>query len=121
MSDGAREILARKKNLRVLIAPPPGTADLDLRRIEDGFVAQRRDEVGLPPAGKMPENWESVGERPLTADLLEELRFAWTVVAHTKSNAIVVVNDRAAVGIGAGDQSRVGAAKRALARHDPAR
>jgi phosphoribosylaminoimidazolecarboxamide formyltransferase/IMP cyclohydrolase len=116
VTEGAREILARKKNLRVLVAPEPTNADLDLRRIEDGFVAQFRDEVGLPGAGKMPSNWESVGERPLSADLLDELRFAWTVVAHTKSNAIVVVRDRAAVGIGAGDQSRVGAAGRALAQ-----
>ncbi len=116
VTDGAAEILARKKNLRVLVAPAPANADLDLRRIEDGFVAQRRDTVGLPGSGKVPDGWESVGERPLSADLLDELRFAWTVVAHTKSNAIVVVKDRAAVGIGAGDQSRVGAARRALAQ-----
>jgi phosphoribosylaminoimidazolecarboxamide formyltransferase/IMP cyclohydrolase len=45
-----------------------------------------------------------------------DLRFAWTIAAHTKSNAIVVAKDRAAVGVGAGDQSRVGAAERALAR-----
>ena len=116
VTDGAAEILARKKTLRVLVAPAPANADLDLRRIEDGFVAQRRDTVGLPGSGKVPDGWESVGERPLSADLLDELRFAWTVVAHTKSNAIVVVKDRAAVGIGAGDQSRVGAARRALAQ-----
>jgi phosphoribosylaminoimidazolecarboxamide formyltransferase/IMP cyclohydrolase len=116
VTDGAREILERKKNLRVLIAEVPRNADLDLRRIEDGFVAQRRDKLGMPSAGKMPEGWESVGERPLTPDLLLDLGFAWTVAAHTKSNAIVVAKDRAAVGIGAGDQSRVGAAKRALAQ-----
>ncbi len=116
VTDGAKEILGRKKNLRVLVAPAPRGGDLDMRRIEDGFVAQRRDQVDLPLAGKMPETWESVGERPVTDDLLNDLRFAWTVAAHTKSNAIVVVNDRAAVGIGAGDQSRVGAAKRALAQ-----
>ncbi len=116
VADGAQEILARKKNLRVLTAAAPKSNDLDLRRIEDGFVAQRRDELGLPMPGKMPTGWESVGERPLSADLLLDLHFAWTVVAHTKSNAIVVVKDRAAVGIGAGDQSRVGAAERALAQ-----
>ncbi len=116
VSDGAREILARKKNLRVVVAPAPAGTDLDLRRIEDGFVAQLRDDVALPRPGNMPANWESVGERPVSDDLLTELRFAWIVAAHTKSNAIVVVKDRAAVGIGAGDQSRVGAAKRALAQ-----
>ena len=48
--------------------------------------------------------------------LLADLEFAWTVAAHTKSNAIVIANNRAAVGVGAGDQSRVGAAERAIAR-----
>jgi phosphoribosylaminoimidazolecarboxamide formyltransferase/IMP cyclohydrolase len=114
VDDAAREIFAAKRNLRVLKAPPPGAEDLDLRRLEHGFVVQRRDRVGLPVSGKMPENWESVGERPLDADMLTDLHFAWKVVAHTKSNAIVVAKDRAAVGIGAGDQSRVGAANRAL-------
>lgn len=114
VADEAGELFASKKNLRVLVAPPPGDGDLDLRRIEQGFVVQHRDRVGLPIAGKMPENWESVGERPLTADMLIDLQFAWAVVAHTKSNAIVIARDRAAVGIGAGDQSRVGAANRAL-------
>ncbi|MCP4308291.1 MAG: bifunctional phosphoribosylaminoimidazolecarboxamide formyltransferase/IMP cyclohydrolase [bacterium] len=116
VADGAIEILARKKNLRVLVAKPPGNDDLDLRRLEHGFVAQDRDQLDLPLPGKLPADWESVGDRPLSADLLIELRFAWTVAAHAKSNAIVVVRDRAAVGIGAGDQSRVGAAQRALAQ-----
>ncbi len=110
----AREILASRKNLRVLVATPPGDQDLDLRRLEHGFVAQRRDKVGLPVTGKMPENWDSVGERPLSPDMLSDLQFAWKVVAHAKSNAIVISKDRAAVGIGVGDQSRVGAANRAL-------
>jgi len=114
VDDDAAELLASKKNLRVLVAPPPGDGDLDLRRIEHGFVVQHRDQVGLPISGKMPGKWESVGERPLTADMLVDLQFAWAVVAHTKSNAIVIAKDRAAVGIGAGDQSRVGAATRAL-------
>ncbi len=114
VDEGARAILARKKNLRLLVAPPPAATDLDLRRIEGGFVAQRRDQVDTSRPGKLPAEWESVGERPLSTDQLVDLRFAWTVAAHTKSNAIVVAKDRAAVGIGAGDQSRVGAAERAL-------
>jgi len=114
--ENARAVLGRKKNLRVLVAPAPDGSDLDLRRIEHGFVAQRRDVVELPFPPRMPETWESVGERPVDADQLVDMLFAWTVVAHTKSNAIVVVKDRAAVGIGAGDQSRVGAAGRALAQ-----
>ena len=110
----AGEVLGRKRNLRVLVAPPPTGGDLDLRRIDNGFVAQTRDTLQLAKPGKLPPEWESVGEQPLTADLLTDLRFAWIVAAHTKSNAIVVARDRAAVGVGAGDQSRVGAAERAL-------
>ncbi|MDJ0922987.1 MAG: bifunctional phosphoribosylaminoimidazolecarboxamide formyltransferase/IMP cyclohydrolase [Acidimicrobiia bacterium] len=114
VTDGAAEILSRKENLRVLTAPPPEGDDLDMRRVEHGFVAQQRDEVVKTKPGKLPEEWESVGERPLSTDLLIDLRFAWIVAAHTKSNAIVVARNRAAVGIGAGDQSRVGASERAL-------
>ena len=46
--------------------------------------------------------------------MLDELRLAWTVTAHCKSNSIVIVKDGAAVGIGVGDQSRVGAAEQAV-------
>lgn len=116
VSGGAAEILERKRNLRVLVAPPPTGGDLDLRRIDRGFVAQRRDRLELSLPGSLPDHWESVGERPLSADLLIDLRFAWIVAAHTKSNAIVVARNRAAVGIGAGDQSRIGAAQRALSQ-----
>jgi phosphoribosylaminoimidazolecarboxamide formyltransferase/IMP cyclohydrolase len=116
ISDGAAEILRRKKNLRVLIAPTLRGDDLDMRRIENGFVAQRRDQVVKVKPGRLPDAWESVGERPLSTDVLIDLRFAWIVAAHAKSNAIVIAKNRTAVGIGAGDQSRVGAARRALAQ-----
>ncbi len=115
VAPGAATILSSKRNLRVLVATPPTIGDLDLRRIEDGFVAQYRDRTDMPQPGTLPAAWESVGERPLSPDLLIDMRFAWIVAAHTKSNAVVVARDRAAVGIGAGDQSRVGAA----ASHGP--
>lgn len=114
VSSGGAEIFAGKKNLRILVAQPPTGGDLDLRRIDHGFVAQRRDQLDMPAPGQMPKEWESVGERPLSTDILVDLHFAWIVAAHTKSNAIVVARDRAAVGVGAGDQARVGAARRAL-------
>jgi phosphoribosylaminoimidazolecarboxamide formyltransferase/IMP cyclohydrolase len=76
---------------------------------------QERDRVA--PAGEaLPEEWKVVSARQPTAEEVSDLRFAWTVAAHTKSNAIVVAKDRAAIGVGAGDQSRIGAAERALAR-----
>jgi phosphoribosylaminoimidazolecarboxamide formyltransferase/IMP cyclohydrolase len=105
----AREILASRTNLRVLEATPPGDTDPDLRRVERGLLLQGRDSA-------RGETWEVVSSRQPSEAETKDLAFAWTVAMHTKSNAIVVVNDGASVGVGAGDQSRVGAAERALVR-----
>mgnify|MGYP001825226908 CR=1 FL=1 len=117
VDDDARAVMAAKRNLRLLIAPVPTGRDFDLRRIEDGFLVQVRDAVGIDETSpQLPAGWEVVAGGPLSSGLLAELEFAWTVVAHTKSNAIVISQNRAAVGVGAGDQSRVGAAERAVIR-----
>ena len=115
ISAAAAAALADRKNLRLLRAPFPGVRDLDVRRIEGGYLIQERDQVALGGNG-LPQGWSMVGARDPTAAEIANLRFAWTVAAHTKSNAIVVAKDLAAVGVGAGDQSRVGAAERALSR-----
>ncbi len=105
----ALAILSDRKNLRVLEAPPPGQNDRDLRRLENGLLVQDRDsDVG--------EVWDVVSERTPTPDEMAQLSVAMTVAMHTKSNAIVILKDFAAVGVGAGDQSRVGAGKRAVAQ-----
>jgi phosphoribosylaminoimidazolecarboxamide formyltransferase / IMP cyclohydrolase len=109
IDDEARVVLGSKQNLRVLAARPPGRGDPDVRRVESGILIQERDST-------TGEQWEIVSERQPTKIEQAEIGFAWTVAMHTKSNAIVVVKDRAAVGVGAGDQSRVGAAERAVAR-----
>ncbi len=101
--------LAAKPNLRLLKAPVPDPYDPDWRRMDGGFLLQDRDRAQLSR-----EDIEVVSSRPPTAAELDDLMFAWTVAAHTKSNAIVVAAGGAAVGVGAGDQSRVGAARRAL-------
>jgi phosphoribosylaminoimidazolecarboxamide formyltransferase/IMP cyclohydrolase len=105
----AREILTARTNLRVLIAAPPSGDDLDLRRIEGGLLAQQRDVVSF-------EGWEVVSDREPSSEEMKALRFAWVVAAHAKSNAIVIALGEQAVGVGAGDQSRVGAAERAVAK-----
>jgi phosphoribosylaminoimidazolecarboxamide formyltransferase/IMP cyclohydrolase len=86
---------------------------VELRPIEGGFLAQTPDRVDR----RGPE-WKTVSSRQPTADEWSDLEFAWTVAARTKSNAIVIAVDSTAVGIGAGDQSRVGAAERAVRRAD---
>jgi len=109
ITDRALAIMAPKGNVRVLEAPPPGEGDPDLRRVEHGLLSQDRDSTD-------GEAWEIVSERQPSEEEARDLTFAWKVAMHTKSNAIVIVNDGAAVGVGAGDQSRVGAAERALVR-----
>ena len=115
VNPAAAEVLSERKNLRVLEAPFASTHDLDVRRIDGGYLVQERDRVATA-GDSLPEGWEVVSARQPTAEEVPDLRFAWTVAAHTKSNAIVVAKDRAAIGVGAGDQSRIGAAERALAR-----
>jgi phosphoribosylaminoimidazolecarboxamide formyltransferase/IMP cyclohydrolase len=117
IEEAALPVLATKKNLRVLAAPEPSDTDFDLRRIDHGLLVQDRDRVRTHERETaLPEGWSVVAGDSPTAGLLADLEFAWTVAAHTKSNAIVIANNRAAVGVGAGDQSRVGAAERAIAR-----
>jgi phosphoribosylaminoimidazolecarboxamide formyltransferase/IMP cyclohydrolase len=95
--------------MRVLIAPPLAPDGDDYRRIDGGYLRQQRDAVEM-------SGWEVVSERKPDAEELGALRFAWIVAAHTKSNAIVIARGEQAVGVGAGDQSRVGAAERAIAK-----
>ncbi len=105
----ALSVLAKKKNLRVLEAPPPTGGELDFRRIDAGFLVQSQDsDVG--------EVWHTVSDVQPSPGEMIQLSMAMTVAMHTKSNAIVIMSDSAAVGIGAGDQSRVGAGRRAVAQ-----
>jgi phosphoribosylaminoimidazolecarboxamide formyltransferase/IMP cyclohydrolase len=109
MDDEAFAGLAGRTSLRVLLAPLPSGTGLDLRRVEGGLLAQEYDSVDLT-------GWDVVSERQPSEEQLTALRFAWVVAAHTKSNAIVIADGETTVGVGAGDQSRVGAAERAVAK-----
>jgi phosphoribosylaminoimidazolecarboxamide formyltransferase/IMP cyclohydrolase len=111
VTPAAAGALAGKKNLRVLQSPAPHPGGVDLRRLDGGFVAQTRDVVV-----EGPEDWQVMTSRVPTPEEWSDLNLAWIVAAHTKSNAVVIARDGAAVGVGAGDQSRVGAAERAVMR-----
>jgi phosphoribosylaminoimidazolecarboxamide formyltransferase/IMP cyclohydrolase len=101
-----------KEAVRVLTAARPHSRDLDFRRVEDGILVQERDwDAG--------EGWETRSERAATHREESNLRLAFTVASYAKSNAVVIVQDGAAVGIGAGDQSRVGAVEKALRQAGP--
>ena len=110
ITDEARDVVEQKKNLRVFTAPFPADDDLDIRSIDGGFLVQKSDIVTSDAS-----RWDSKSREPSTAEV-SDLQIAWTIAAHTKSNAIVLVKDGAAIGVGTGDQSRVGAAERALAQ-----
>ncbi len=100
----AERLAAKRKNMRVLSAPPPYAAGLELRRVDGGFLVQEPDVVSLDRS-----RWQVVTERHPTENEWQDLELAWLVCAYTKSNAIVLVKDVQAVGIGAGQQSRVDA------------
>ncbi|MBD2427166.1 bifunctional phosphoribosylaminoimidazolecarboxamide formyltransferase/IMP cyclohydrolase [Phormidium sp. FACHB-1136] len=106
----AREILAKKQNLRVLVLEDLLTGPKQaVMAIAGGFLLQNPDTYRDDPA-----TWQIVTEaKPNEADL-SELLFAWRVVKHVKSNAIVVTNQHQTLGIGAGQMNRVGSVGIAL-------
>ncbi len=109
--DGAaREVFAAKKNLRVLECPGPSGAGTVLRSVDGGFLLQEAD------LGWDGEERKVVTRRAPSQAEAAALELAWRVVKHVGSNAIVVgVGDRI-LGIGAGQMSRVDAAKIAVAK-----
>ncbi|WP_163849908.1 bifunctional phosphoribosylaminoimidazolecarboxamide formyltransferase/IMP cyclohydrolase [Pseudooceanicola aestuarii] len=103
--EAAREILAKKKNLRLLLTDglaDPAAAGLAIRQVSGGMLVQDRDNGRVLPA-----DLKVVTKRAPTEAELADMRFAWTVAKHVKSNAIVYVRDGATVGVGAGQMSRV--------------
>lgn len=107
--EAAIAVLARKKNLRLLLTggmPDPAASSLTVRSVSGGFLAQTRD------AGRvMRADLKVVTRRAPTDHELEDLIFAFRVCKHVKSNAIVYVKDAATAGVGAGQMNRVDSAR----------
>ena len=106
----ALALLTKKKNLRLMEIgrTKPGTM---LRSISGGFLVQTEDR-----AETSPERFDVVTSRPPTAAESESLRFAWKVVKHVKSNAILYARNGQTAGVGAGQMSRVDAARLGAAK-----
>jgi len=101
----ALEVFASRKNLRVVELPvSTGAGTLDWKRVRGGFLIQDRF-VYNPSEGE----WRFPTARKPTEVELDDLRFAWAAVASVKSNAILLARDDQAIGIGAGQMSRVDA------------
>ena len=107
--DAAKDILSRKKNLRLLLTgrlPDPAAPGLLVRSIAGGFLAQTRD-TGTVTAADL----KLVTQRKPSQAEIADLLFAFQVCKHVKSNAIVYARAGATVGIGAGQMSRVDSAR----------
>ena len=106
----ALEILSAKKNLRVLELPLIEKATgYDIKRVIGGVLIQEWDEIDL-----LEDQLKVVTKRAPTEEEMEALRFAWKVVKHVKSNAIVVATKDQVLGVGAGQMSRVDSVKIAI-------
>ncbi len=109
--DAAKAVLAKKKNLRLLLTgrmPDPKDEGWVIRSLSGGYLVQSRDRSVIEGELKV------VTKRVPTKTELADLMFAFTVCKHVKSNAIVYAKDRATVGIGAGQMSRVDSARIAV-------
>jgi phosphoribosylaminoimidazolecarboxamide formyltransferase/IMP cyclohydrolase len=111
-SDEAKAIMAAKPNLRLLITgalPDRSSSAIKIKSVAGGFLAQSRDAgiIGV-------DDLRIVTQRAPTEAEISDMLFAWKVTKHVKSNAIVFVNDASTAGIGAGQMSRVDAARIAV-------
>ncbi len=106
-SEKALQILSIKKNRRLIqIKKHPSSHELQFKNIPGGILAQTKDN------SKIEEMQLSlVTEKEYSQKELDDLKFAWSVCKHTRSNAIVFVKDKKAVGVGAGQTSRIDSVK----------
>jgi phosphoribosylaminoimidazolecarboxamide formyltransferase/IMP cyclohydrolase len=107
--DEAIGIIGAKKNLRLLLAgglPDPRAPGWLVKSVAGGLLVQSRDNATVDDM-----QLKTVTKRAPTVAELRDLRFAFRVAKHVKSNTIVYARDRATVGVGAGQMSRVDAAR----------
>jgi phosphoribosylaminoimidazolecarboxamide formyltransferase/IMP cyclohydrolase len=117
-TDEAIRIVAAKKNLRLLVAaglPDPRAGGLTFKSVAGGLLVQSRDNAVVDDM-----QLHVVTKRQPGKSEIDDLRFAFRVAKHVKSNTIVYAKDRATVGIGAGQMSRVDAARIAARKAEDA-
>ena len=113
--DGAVEVLAARKNLRILVCDDRGRSGFEFRQVSGGVLQQQADHVDAP--GDEPATWTlAAGDRPPTRRRCGDLAFAWRACRAVKSNAILLANDGAAVGVGMGQVNRVDSCRLAVSR-----
>jgi len=118
--DEALSVFQRKKNLRVVEMPLPDMRRaFDYKRVRGGFLVQDRFVYSPDETA-----WKTMTKRAPTEEERRDLRFAWAAVSSVKSNAILLAKNEAAIGIGAGQMSRVDSSFLAVHKareegHDP--
>ena len=117
----AHELLAAKKNLRLLTCPPPApgeagaaAAPVEWRQLEGGLLMQSADLIDA--AGDDPSSWQLKAGPAVSGEALADLSFAWRACRSVKSNAIVIAAGGATVGVGMGQVNRVDSARLAVTR-----
>jgi phosphoribosylaminoimidazolecarboxamide formyltransferase/IMP cyclohydrolase len=113
-ADGAVDVLARKKNVRILVAKPPVRGGVEMRPVSGGLLLQTVDTIEAE--GDDPAKWSLACGAPADEQTLADLAFAWRACRAVKSNAILLAHDGATVGAGMGQVNRVDAARLAVAR-----
>jgi phosphoribosylaminoimidazolecarboxamide formyltransferase/IMP cyclohydrolase len=112
--DGAVEVLAAKKNIRILLAGPARRGGVETRAISGGLLIQRRDAVDAE--GDHPATWTLATGEAADEQTLADLTFAWRACRAVKSNAILLARDGASVGVGMGQVNRVDSCRLAVER-----
>jgi phosphoribosylaminoimidazolecarboxamide formyltransferase/IMP cyclohydrolase len=105
----ALERFRQKKNIRIIALPISSQNGMDFKRVAGGLLLQERMQMRFPET-----DWQIITERSPAPAELQDLRFAWSVCAIVKSNAIVIAKGGATLGIGAGQMSRVDASRIAV-------
>jgi phosphoribosylaminoimidazolecarboxamide formyltransferase/IMP cyclohydrolase len=113
-ADDAIEVLAAKKNVRLLRAPGWAPLPAEWRQISGGVLVQLADRIDA--GGDDPAAWRLACGSPADDATLRDLAFAWRAVRAVKSNAILLAADGATVGVGMGQVNRVDSARLAVAR-----
>jgi phosphoribosylaminoimidazolecarboxamide formyltransferase/IMP cyclohydrolase len=110
-TEAAREVFAKKKNLRLMTvkASLPADSLREIRSVVGGVLMQDRDTMP-----DRPSDWKIVSKRQPSPEQMRAMAFGWKVVKHVKSNAIVYAGCERTLGVGAGQMSRVDSSKIAV-------
>ena len=112
--DGAIEILSTKPSIRILTCAWQEIAPFERRPVSGGMLLQQSDRIDAP--GDLSAGWKQVSGKPVSADEVADLEFAWRSIRAVRSNAILLAKDGAAIGLGMGQVNRVDSAKLAVDR-----